>query len=174
MIRRYINILNFLFIASKSEPMFERMQIDPSVTLINDSTPPSKSIEQNSSVKTHWKFHKKPQVLDMQLCPLNDTERACDLYESCMGNFSSFIKQVSLKKSITSLHVDDTYPVAYSKLRIIFVVGLGVGLLFGASVMFVITSLIQMCSRKQSNRLRRRNAVRDKSRGRGKTINVLT
>lgn len=151
--------------------MFERMQIDPSSKLNNDSTP-SPSIQRNSSVKSQWKFHKKTPDLEMQLCPLNDTERACDLYESCMGNFSSFIKAVSLKKSVTSLHIDDASPNSYRNLQIAFVIGLGVGLLFGASFMFVITSLIQMCSGKQSNRLHRRNAMKDKSRG--TEINVLT
>lgn len=155
--------------------MFERMQLDPSIKVINDSssTPPQPT-HNNSFVKTHWKFHRKSPVLDMQLCPLNDTERACDLYESCMGNFSSFVKAVSLKKSFASLHnVDDAYPDSYRKLQFVFGIGLGVGLLFGSSLMFVITTLIQMCSKKQSNRLRRRNAVRDKSRGRGKNVLAL-
>lgn len=151
--------------------MFERMQIDPSTTLNNDSTT-SQSIEQKSTVKTHWKFHKKSPIADMQLCPLNDTERACDLYESCMGNFSSFMKAVSLKKSLTPLHNDDTSPISYQNLQISFGIGLGVGLLFGASFMFILTSLIQMCSWKKSTRLHRRNAMRDKSRGRGNKINV--
>lgn len=154
--------------------MFERMQLDPSTKLINDSLTPSSTPTPSSSVTTHWKFHKKSPALDMQSCPLNDTERACDLYESCMGNFSSFIKGVSLKKSATSLHHDDdTYPNSYRKLQIVFGIGLGVGLLFGSSLMFVITTLIQMCSRKQSHRLRRRNAVRDKGRGRGNKLRVL-
>lgn len=153
--------------------MFERMQIDPSATLINDSTP-SPPTQRNSSVKIQWKFHKKTPDLEMQLCPLNDAERACDLYESCMGNFTSFIKAASLKKPVALLHDDDTLPNSYRNLQTAFGIGLGVGLLFGASFMFVITSLIQMCSRKQSNRLRRRNAMRDKSRGRGKKIRVLT
>lgn len=152
--------------------MFERMQLDPSLTILNDSTPPTFN-KQNASIKPQWKFHKKSPVLDMQICPLNDSERACDLYESCMANFSSFMKSAAVKKSVTLLHDDETSPFSFRKLPIAFGIGLGVGLLFGASFMFIITSLIQMCSSKQSNRLHRRNAVRDKNRGRGNKINNL-
>ncbi|KAG4071977.1 hypothetical protein HA402_007956 [Bradysia odoriphaga] len=150
----------------KSEPMFERMQLDPSANSVNDSTS-FHSAEKVSTVKTHWKFHKKLPALDMQLCPLNDTDKACDLYESCMGNFSSFVRSAALKKTTTSLHDDDGSPNSYNNLQLVFGIGLGVGLLFGSTLMFVFTSLIQMCSRKQSNRLHRRNAIRDKNRGRG-------
>ncbi len=146
--------------------MFERIQLAPSMTLDNDSTP-TPATNKNSSMKTHWKFHKKTPALDMQLCPLNDTDRACDLYESCMANLTSFVKAVSLKKTVNLLHNDDTSPNSYSKLQIAFGIGLGVGVLFGTSFMFVILTLMQMCSTKRSSRLRRRNAIRDKSRGRG-------
>lgn len=148
--------------------MFERMQLDPSLNPANDSTQPILTTQ--NAIRSQWKFHKKSPVLDMQSCPLNDTDRACDLYESCMGNFSSFIKTASQKKSITSLHDDEISPFSLRKLPIAFGLGLGIGLLFGATFMFVITSIIQMCSRNQSHRLRRRNAMRDKSRGRGKNI----
>lgn len=145
--------------------MFERMQVDPSLNKVNDSKS-VKSTEKHATVKSHWKFHKKSPTLDMQLCPLNDTDKACDLYESCMTNFSSFMRS-ALKKTHTSLHHDDdASPNSYHNLQLVFGVGLGVGLLFGSSLMFVITSLIQMCSRNHSNRLHRRNAMRDKSRGR--------
>lgn len=153
--------------------MFERMQLDPSLKPVNDSSQPLLT-PQNSSIKIQWKFHKKSPILDMQSCPLNDTERACDLYESCMGNFSSFIKTLSLKKSVTLLHEEDTSPFSFRKLPIAFGIGLGLGLLFGATFMFIVTSIFEMCSSKQSNRLRRRNAMRDKSRGRGKYMNVPT
>jgi len=145
----------------KPQVMFERMQLDPSIELHNDTTPQPK----DTSTKSQWKFHKKSPSLDMQLCPLNDTERACDLYESCMANFSSYFKSMALKKSITSLHNDETY--SLQKLRLSFGIGLGVGLLFGASFMFVITTIIQLCSGSKAHRLRRRNAMRDKSRVRG-------
>lgn len=160
-------MIGISFTAIKSEQMFERMQLDPSLERLNNSTPPLLNT-QNSTIKAKWKLHKKASILDMQFCPLNDTDRACDLYESCMGNFSSFIKAVALKKSVTSLDDDETSPYSFRKLPIVFGIGLGVGLLFGASFMFVITTMIEMCSKKKSSRLRRRNAMRNKNRGRGK------
>lgn len=146
--------------------MFERMQLEPSLNEINNSTPVVPT-EKTPTVKTHWKFHKKSPTLDMQLCPLNDTDRACDLYESCMGNFSSYVRTVELKKSHKSLHYDDIPLHSYPNVQQVFGIGLAVGLLFGSTLMFVISSLIEMCSKKQSSRLRRRNAMRDKNRGRG-------
>ncbi|KAJ6623910.1 Slit like 3 protein, partial [Pseudolycoriella hygida] len=152
----------------KSESMFERMRMEPALEAVNASTP-SPVTTQKSSSKTHWKFHKKSPQLDMQLCPLNDTERACDLYESCMGNFSSFIKTSSLKKG--SVQADDAmHQSSIQSTRVSFVVGLCIGLLFGASIMFVITSIAQMFTKKNSIRLRRRNAMRDKNRNRGSNM----
>lgn len=148
------------------------MQLDPSLEHQNYSILLDLST-QNSTTKTQWKFHKKSPVLDMQLCPLNDTERACDLYESCMANFSSLYKSMTLKKSFTLLHDDHTPSLSsIRKLPIAFAIGLGVGLLFGASFMFVISTIIQLCSRRKSSRLRRRNAMKDRSRSRGKNINL--
>lgn len=127
--------------------MFERMQMDPA------HTQTSTTKKDNIDIEKVWKTNKdriKDNSKDM--CPLDDIEKACDMYESCMNNYSSFLKDVQYKldyaKKLRKKYLEQF-------LGTEFYVGLVCGSVLGGTIIYL---CMLCCSGKGKSRRRdRRN-----------------
>lgn len=136
--------------------MFERMQMDPNLN-------PSQSINQTSTtllpattvdIETVWHTNKTISLITEQLiCPLNNSELACDLYEACMANFSSFYHELQHKFEHDTSNISQSNNNNYGKhwrtsnklKELEFVIGLFFGIILGATVMYVSAIVAKCC-----------------------------
>lgn len=152
-----------------SKPMFERMQMDPnlnSTIKITATAPPSTTVD----IETVWRTNKTISFITKQLiCPLNNSELACDLYEACLANFTSFYHELEHKYDhLNSKNNQTNYKMLWhnsNRLKNLeFVIGLFVGILLGATVMYVSAIVAKCC---QTSIKRHRATRRHRTTGEG-------
>lgn len=140
----------------KSKPMFERMQLDPALSASTTTEEPS-----TVNIDAVWRTNKSVYIQPL-LCPLNNADQACDLYEACILNFSIFAHQVEHKfKRIET--IPSKRPNRLRELE--FVIGMFVGILLGATVMYVLSIVAKCCQSSLKRRRARRRRLTTDARG---------
>lgn len=143
----------------KVRKMFERMQMLPA--LEHQTVMGGQAKRQN--VTTVWRNTNYSRPILNQACPLNDTEKACDLFETCALEFSMLLKETEERlahKRPMNYDMESTQYWLHSiTVNIAFYGGLCVGSIFGGSCIFI-CSTICMKGCKSSKDVDRENRRR--------------
>lgn len=130
--------------------MFERMQMDPNLNVtLTTPTPTTTTIKVD--IESVWRTNKT--IPNQIVCPLNNSELACDLYEACMANYSSFFHELQHKhdheantNQSNNYYYGWRWRTSNNKLKDLeFVIGLFVGILLGATLMYVSAIVAKFC-----------------------------
>lgn len=143
--------------------MFERIQALPASTT-------TKPIGQKISSKSNdlnliWNI--VPMI--NQICPVNNTNRACALLEMCTTNFTALFRDVEKKfahKNEVNVEVSLHHTwMQFVTINIAFYAGLGIGTIFGGLIVYLIAIIVQKCFVQHKNgeeRMVRSNRIESK------------
>lgn len=121
--------------------MFERMQMLPA-----PGSADTTHSNQRQNVTAVWRNTNYSRPILNQVCPLNDTDKACDLFETCALEFSMLLKETEEKLSQKRPMRYDTENNSQAWLHSItvnvaFYGGLCLGSIFGGSCIFICGSV---------------------------------
>lgn len=163
--QNHSNHLNAIFFVNilavpKVRQMFERMQMLPS--LESESTALGGQETKRLNLTTGWRTINYSVPILNQVCPLNDTDKACDFFETCVLNFSMLLKEVEqkllLKRPINYESERNRSWIHTATVNGAFYAGILVGSVFGGSCIFLVGTICSkgFCSRKTADRESRR------------------
>lgn len=141
--------------------MFERMQMLPSLEE-HSATSASNSQARRLNVTTIWRNTNYSRPILNEICPLNDTDKACDLFETCALEYSMLLKEseekLSHKRPINYEMEQNQNWLHSITINIAFYAGLCLGSIFGGSCIFICGTICSKgCkSRKDLDRESRR------------------
>lgn len=148
--------------------MFERMEMLPS--LFNDSDPET-SVANNIKLDRVWKILQNHSQID-QICPLNNSDKACDLFETCVANLHNVYKQIEMEqRRANEKAARRKLGPSMTSLQAALYVGLLFGSFLGGLIVYSLMVLYDRCRRKSNEnpRLRRTNAIRERNRNRAQS-----
>lgn len=114
-----------------------------------------------------WKMIPAQPWMEMS-CPLNDTDKACDMFESCISVLSNVYREVGLQnerreheKNNKSVH--RKYMLSMTSIQAVLYAGLLSGAILGGTFVYLAMIICRRCQFKGNNdhpRLHRSNAIR--------------
>lgn len=135
--------------------MFERMEMMPT-----SSSKPAKAnqmlvtteIPAINDLTKVWKMKHNVKILN-EICPLNDTDRACDLFEACVSNLTVILKEIE-HKLLRPKHAEyEMTPhkawMQFVTVNIAFYAGLILGAVFGGCFIYISNVIIARCFAKK-------------------------
>lgn len=126
-----------------------------------------------------WKMKKNVKILN-EICPLNDTDRACDLFEACVSNLTMILKEIEYKL-LRKTH--DEYEMTphqtwmhFVTVNIAFYAGLLLGAFFGGCFVYLLIVIVTKCfvKKKISDEEVRRNQIRNRAQSKLRFIEINT
>lgn len=146
----------------KVRQMFERMQMLPSLDGHSSAASPSNSQARQLKLTTVWRNTNYSRPILNEVCPLNDTDKACDLFETCALEYSMLLNEseekLSHKRPINYEMEENQNWLHSITINIAFYAGLCLGTIFGGSCIFICGTVCSKgCkSRKDLDRENRR------------------
>lgn len=157
----------------KVRQMFERMQMLPSLddsasAASNGRRIPSKP----RNVTSIWRNTNYSRPILNEICPLNDTDKACDLFETCSLEYSMLLKETEDKLSgKRPMHYDMESSQSFMHaitINIAFYAGLCLGSIFGGSCIFICSTLcVRGCTSRKDMEREHRRRIRRRTRHEG-------
>lgn len=113
-----------------------------------------------------WKIIPAQPWMEMS-CPLNDTDEACDMFESCISVLSNVYRAIDIQnkrreqeKNSKSLH--RKYMLSMKSIQAVLYAGLLSGAILGGTFVYLAMVICRRCNLKRNDhpRLHRSNAIR--------------
>lgn len=131
--------------------MFERMEMMPTKPAIRNVTVKNHYATEApvpKDLSKIWKINENVKIVN-QICPLNETDRACDLFEACITNLTALMKEVAtnfLQKKSEDYEISPHQNwLHFVTVNIAFYAGLILGIFFGGCFIYLITVIVSKC-----------------------------
>lgn len=116
--------------------------------------PPSEAIQ----LENVWRSIKNETMLN-QMCPLNNSDAACDMYESCISRLTILYKEIDIITKSQKFHFKfgPTTETTLFSLNNALYMGLIMGAFVGGALVYVLTMIAERCKEKKNLQFSDRN-----------------